>query len=207
MKRMYVLVYLLGLFSFLAFNSCSHEKERSYRIVETYRIKSSDGSRSRLSVDLPISYGYQTVSEINIKNADESFFEDGDGYKTLHVNVKGNGEEKEIVIDYHVTLLNDQCHWTGEPEEKHLLPEEFIDSDNKNIINLAGMLKADGNDFKTAENISRYVARNIRFDHSPQINTRALLASEVLENKKGVCGLCQFDDRVASRIRNSGKIN
>ncbi len=202
MKRI-LLVYFLGLLSFLAFNSCSHGEERSYRVVETYRIKSSNGSTSRLSVDLPISYGYQTVSEINIKNADDYFFEDRDGYKTLHVNVKGNGEEKETIIEYYVTLLNNQCNWTGEPEEKHLLPEEFIDSDNKNIIDLAGTLKADGNDLKTAENISRYVTKNIKFDRSPKkMNERTPLASEVLESKKGVCR--DYANLMTALLRASG---
>lgn len=202
MKRIFLLVYFVGLLSFFAFNSCSHNKERSYRIIETYRIKSSNGSESRLSVDLPISYGYQTISKINVKNADDYFFEDRDGYKTLHVNMRGNGEEKETTIEYYVTLLNDTCNWTGEPEEKHLLPGEFIDSDNKNIIDLANTLKADGNDFKTAENISRYVTKNIKFDYSPKMNIRTPLASEVLKSKKGVCG--DYANLMTALLRASG---
>jgi|AGTN01.1.fsa_nt_gi Transglutaminase-like enzymes, putative cysteine proteases len=202
MKRIFLSVYFLGFLSFFAFNSCSHEKEKSYRVVETYRIKSSNESKSRLSVDLPISYGYQTISEINIKNADESFFEERDGYKTLHVNVKGSSEEEEISIEYFVTLLNDKCNWKGDPEEKHLIPGEFIDSDDKNIIDLAGTLKADGNDFKTAENISRYVTKNIKFDRSPKMNGRTPLASEVLESKKGVCR--DYANLMTALLRASG---
>ncbi len=202
MKQIFLLVYFIGLLSLFAFNSCNHEKQRSYRIVETYRIKSSNGSKSRLSVYLPISYGYQTISEINIINTDNYFFEDREDYKTVHINVKGNGEEKEIMIEYYVTLLNNQCNWTGEPKEKYLLPGEFIDSDNKKISDLAGILKAGGNDFKTAENISRYVTKNIKFDYSTKINKRVPLASEVLENKKGVCG--DYANLMTALLRASG---
>ncbi len=185
MKNLILLLFILSLF--LSLNSCIQKKERSYQVKEIYRIKSSPESKSRLSVDLPVSFGYQLIGEVNVKNASDYFFEARDGYRILHVNVKGKGEEKEITITYDVTLLNGTCIWTGEPEKKHLLPEEFVDSDNKEIIDLASTLKADGNNFQSAENISRYVSKNITFDHTTKINVRTPLASEILENKKGVC--------------------
>lgn len=168
-------------------SSCSNPKERTFHIIETYRITSSSDVSSYLSVDLPISYGYQNIGELSVKNAENYFFEDRDDFRTLHASIEGNGEEKTITIEYEVALQNGKCKWEDGTSDQNLVPEEFIDSDNDNIVDIANTLKVDGDTYQTAKNISRYVSKTIKFDYSTQINVTTPLASEVLENKKGVC--------------------
>lgn len=186
MKNSVLLLSILSLFLFL--DSCkAPEREMSYRIVETYRIKSSPESKTHLFVDLPVSYGYQVIGDIIVENAEDYFFEDRDDYRTLHANVRGNGKEKVVTVKYDVTLLRAKTSWSDEPKEKYLSPEEFIDSDDKNIVELANILKVTGNAYQTAKNISRYASKKIKFDYSNDTNGRTPLASEVLKNKKGIC--------------------
>jgi transglutaminase-like putative cysteine protease len=200
MRRLFYFLLCI-IIAFLLF-SCSNQQERTFHIIETYRIASLSDIRSYLSVDLPISYGYQTIGELDVKNAENYFFEDRDGFRTLHVSIEGDGEEKIITIEYDVTLQNGKSNWKDETSDQYLVPEEFIDSDDDNIVDIANTLKVDGDTYQTAKNISHYVSKTIKFDYSTKINVTTPLASEVLENKKGVCQ--DYANLMTALLRASG---
>lgn len=199
MKTIYTLTIICIIFVLV---SCNNQKDNTYQIIETYRITSSKGSTSSLSVELPISYGYQTIGDIRIENVDSYSYEQKDGYQTLLVDIKGEGTEKIITITYEVTLLNGVNNWNGDTSDEYLMPSEYIDSDNQSIVDVVKDLLIEGDDYKTAQNISKYVSQKIKFDNSTKINQKTLLASEVLANKEGVCG--DYANVMTALLRASG---
>lgn len=198
-KTSYLLINLAYLFLLW---SCINQRDKTYKISETYRLSSSKGTTSFLSVELPISYGYQSVSDIKIENADEYFFEQKDSYQTLNAVIKGDGIEKMITITYSITLLKGKYTWNTINKNEYLLPTEFIDCDNQSIIDIASTLKVENEVNKTAQNISKYVTKNIKFDHTVKINQKTFKASEVLKNKKGVCQ--DYANLMTALLRASG---
>lgn len=191
MKKQHTLPLIFAFF--FIFSSCFIPKQRAYRITETYRITSSKGTASFLWVDLPISYGYQDIGTINVKNVDDYSYEEKGDYRTLCAIIKGSDEEKTITIEYDVTLQVGKSVWREGSIEGYLDPEEFIDSDNQSIIDLANTLKVNGDKHATAKNIFHYVRKSIKFDRSDRINEKTLNASEVLQYKKGVCEIGMDD--------------
>ncbi|MCK9291223.1 MAG: transglutaminase-like domain-containing protein [Bacteroidales bacterium] len=200
MKKLLTLPLIIAFF--LIFSSCFIPEQRSYRITETYRITSSKGTVSLLSVELPISYGYQVIGNINVKNVDDYSFEEKGDYRTLCAIIKGSGDEKTIFVEYDVTLQAGKSIWREGSIEGCLDPEEFIDSDNQSIIDLANTLKVNGDKHATAKNIFRYLIKNIKTIRSDRINKKTLKASEVLQDKKGVC--IDYANLMTALLRASG---
>lgn len=192
----------LVIISVLSFSSCSNQKKISFQITETYRVTSSNGSVSILSVDLPVSYGYQTIGAIKVENTHSYSFEEKNGYRTLHAILRGSGKEEVVIIEYDVTLQRGNCTWREENRGEYLDPEQFVDSDNQSIVELANTLKANGDKFNTAKNIFRYTVKNVKYDSSDKINQKTLKASEVLKNKKGVCQ--DYANLMTALLRSSG---
>lgn len=200
MKKILSFLLLLGILTFLI--SCNNSKSNTYQVIETYRITSSSGTTSFLSVELPISYGYQYIGDIEIKNVDGYYFEQKDYYQTLYADIEGDGTEKTITITYDVTLFKGKYNWSDDATDEYLLPSEFIDSDNQSIIDIAKTLIVEGDDYQTAKNISEYVSKNIEFDYSTKINEKINTASETLEVKEGVC--LDYANLMTALLRVSG---
>lgn len=97
---------------------------RSYKVTETYLFISADGAKSFLTVDLPVSYGYQEIGEIKVRNADEYYFEEMGGYQVLHASVTGESTGKTVEIEYTVTLHAGERTWDMETRDEYLQPSE-----------------------------------------------------------------------------------
>ena len=199
MKRFRLIIIIIAI---IIFSSCNNKKDNIYQITETYSILSAKNKTTYLSVDLPITYGYQSISNIEVLNTDYYFFEQKDGYQTLNAHLQGDGEEKTIILNYDITLSKGNINWDDNVNDQYLNPSEFIDSDNKKIIESAKSLIVENDDLDTAKNISKYVSRKIKFDTSIKINQDSLKASEVLEVKKGVC--VDYSNLMTALLRAAG---
>jgi hypothetical protein len=199
MKRFRLIIIIIAI---IIFSSCNNKKDNIYQITETYSILSAKNKTTYLSVDLPITYGYQSISNIEVLNTDYYFFEQKDGYQTLNAHLQGDGEEKTIILNYDITLSKGNINWDDNVNDQYLNPSEFIDSDNKKIIESAKSLIVKNDDLDTAKNISKYVSRKIKFDTSIKINQDSLKASEVLEVKKGVC--VDYSNLMTALLRAAG---
>jgi len=171
-------------------------------VTETYRFLCAEGAKSFLMVDLPVSYGYQTIGDITVRNADEYYFEEKDGYQVLHAVMTGDGGEKVIEIDYTVTLYAGEQTWNLDVRDEHLKPSENIDSDNESIIEAVRPLIAENNDYQTAKNILAFVSKTVKFDKTPKTNAKTEPASEILMKKKGICN--DYANLAAAMLRAAG---
>lgn len=197
-----ICIIMMSLLSVYVLTSCSYFKTRSYQVTETYKILSADGSKSFLSVDLPISYGCQEIGKVTVKNTDEYYFEEKDGYQVLHAVISGDGSEKTVGIDYTVTLYSQERSWSMDVRDEYLEPCENVDSDNKNIVEAVRHLIVKNDDYRTAKKISAFVTKTIKFDRSTRINEKTLPASEVLMQRQGVCN--DYANLAAAMLRAAG---
>lgn len=182
--------------------SCNTAKDRSYKVNETYRLTCAEGSRSYLTVDLPISYGCQSVDGLTVNDADEYRFEEKDGFQVLHAEIIGDGNERTVDVSYTVKLLSGDQIWDMDNRDEYLKPNENVDSDNKNIIDAALSLKVENDDYLTAKQISAYVSKTVRSDTATKVNAKTLPASKILEQKKGVCN--DYANLAAAMLRAAG---
>jgi len=153
-------------------------------------------------VDLPVSYGYQAIGDITVRNADEYYFEEKDGYQVLHAVMTGDGGEKAIEIDYTVTLYAGEQTWDLDVRDEHLKPSENIDSDNESIIEAIRPLIAENDDYQTAKNILAFVSKTVKFDKTTKISVKTEPASEILMKKKGICN--DYANLAAAMLRAAG---
>ena len=163
--------------------------QRTFHITETYRISLANGSETYLNVFLPVSGGYQTVSEYLVTGVDNYTIENNNEWSELTAAVPANNSEVIITISYSVILKRNAQPWDGEVLDMFTAPQQYVDSDNEKIIAIAEQLR--GNcDYETARNILRYTHKTIRSPsrNSNRVNTAQLSASELLENPVGVCG-------------------
>jgi transglutaminase-like putative cysteine protease len=160
--------------------------QRTFTITETFRITSESGSATYLKVDLPISGGYQEISNFLVEGAEEYSVEYFNGWRELTVRVPSDGSEVIVVISFTAQLFRSVQPWEGEVLAEYTLPQQFIDSDNAAIIALASELRG-GSDYETARNILNHVYRLISWPTDEQINVSQLYASELLEYPIGVC--------------------
>ena len=70
--------------------------------------------------------------------------------------------------------------------DEYTSPQQFIDSDNPAIITLVSTLRGE-TDYQTAQNIHNHVYRLISWPQGERINVVPLYASELLEERVGVC--------------------
>lgn len=162
-------------------------RTRSYKVTETYLFISADGAKSFLTVDLPVSYGYQEIGEITVRNADEYYFEEKEGYQVLNASISGVSTGKTVEIEYTVTMHAGKVAWDMETRDEYLQPSENIDSDNEDIIAAVRPLVVENDEYRTAKNISAFVSKTVKADTRQRINHTTLPASEILKQKTGVC--------------------
>ena len=190
-KRLRVIEWFMIVFFVitLALSGCSGSSgQKSYDIVESYKITIPLSQTAWLQVDLPISYGYQQVEELQVKGSDSWNITTYDDYQTLLCTLEGTGSEQLVSISYTVTLHGDTDSWQLPLRDEFLLPSEFVDSDNMAIQTAVEPLIVDGNEYETAKNIHRFVTETVEFRTETAINQMTMAASEVLEARKGVCG-------------------
>jgi len=161
--------------------------QRTFNITETYRITSTDDSETFLRVTLPMSGAYQEIIDLQVKGALDYEMEYFNGWRELTARVPSNGSEAIITISYTARLFRNVRTWDGEVRPEYTLPQQFIDSDNEAIIELAAQLRSNNN-LQTARNIHDHVNELISWPSDQQINVARLYASELLESPVGVCG-------------------
>jgi len=166
---------------------------RTFRIIETYKITSENDSKTCLNVCLPISGGYQEITDLTVEGAEAYNVENYDGWRELTVTVPSNhrlrtdGSETLITISYTVKLMRNAKPWNGEVHDDYTKPQQYVDSDSDSIVKLGEQLRAD-NDYETARNILKYVHKTIRLPSGSRVNQSQPAASELLRNPIGVCG-------------------
>ena len=161
--------------------------QRTFTITETFRITSASDSETYLRVSLPMSGGYQEISNLLIEGAYEYSVEYFNGWRDLTVRVPSSDYEAIITISYSARIFSNAQPWAGDVLVEYTLPQQFIDSDNEAIIALAAQLRG-SNDFQTAQNIHDHVNDLIRWPTEDRVNVSQLYASELLESPVGVCG-------------------
>lgn len=183
------IIAILLLFCIAAsFVGCTSFKDRQFQVTETYTVMASKGNISYLEVALPVSYGYQRISNLRIENVDDYTLEDGDGYRVLLASIIGDGTEKTVRITYDVELLSGNMGW----QDTEMLPgytraSRLVDSDNTEIRNVVQPLIVAGDDMATAQKIHQFTVKTIKTDTTPKENQTQLTASQLLENPSGVC--------------------
>ena len=195
-------VYLMSITLMLSLTSCITAKDKSYQVKETYRLYLAEGSKAYLMVDLPVSYGYQSIDGLTVNNADEYHFEQKDGYQILHAEVTGDGTEKTLEINYIVELFTGKHTWDMVNRDEYLKSYGNIDSDNQRIIEQALSLKVENDDYLTAKKILAYVSKTVSFDKTVTVNRKTLPASEILEQKTGVC--TDYSNLATAMLRAAG---
>jgi hypothetical protein len=175
--------------------------QRTFTITETFRIASESGSITHLRVDLPMSGGYQEISNLLVEGAEEYSVEYFNGWRELTVRVPSDGSEVIVTISFTARLFRNVQPWDGEVLAEYTLPQQFIDSDNAAIIALASELRGDS-DYETARNILNHVYRLISWPPGQQVDIPKLYASELLEYPIGVCG--DFANLMTALLRAEG---
>ncbi len=188
-KRIYTFTLAAVLIMTLILSGCSDVRSPvSYDIAESYRIMVPANETAWLQIDLPISYGYQQVEGLYVEGLDDWDITTHDDYQTLLCTVEGTGDEQLIRIGYTVTLPVDTEGWQLPEREAYLQPSEFVDSDNAAIQAAAEPLIVQGDEYKTAQNIHRFVTRTLKGRTGSSVNQKTMTASQVLEAREGVCG-------------------
>ena len=160
--------------------------QRTFKITETYRITSENGSETYLNVCLPVSGGYQEITDLIVEGAEDYIIEYYDGWKELTAPIPSGASESLITISYTVKLIRNAQPWSGEVLDEYTLPHQYVESDNDDIVKLGEELRGD-DDYKTAQNILKYVHKTIHFPIGVRVNQPQLTASELLKDPVGVC--------------------
>lgn len=198
----YFFIILASLIALSACNANNTSKARLFQVSELYRIKASAGASVFLSVVLPVSYGYQSIEAIEVKNVDDYYFEDKEEYKILYAELKGNNQVIDVEINYKVSLANQESTWEMDNKPEYLSHNEIIDTDHQNIIEATSSLIVKDDDYLTAQKILSFVSEAIKFDDAEKINKEMLSASDVLDEGKGVCH--DYANLSVAMLRNAG---
>lgn len=161
--------------------------QRTFTIIETYRITSQSGSETYLNVCLPVSNGYQEITDLRVEGVDDFSVGNYDGWDELTAKIPSSDSEVLVTILYTAKLVRNAKPWDEEVLDSYTEPQQYVDSDNEAIIKLGQQLRGDS-DYQTAQNILKHVNKLIRSPSGEQMNTVQLTASELLENPVGVCG-------------------
>jgi len=164
--------------------------QRTFNITETYRMTSAYGADTFLRVTLPMSGAYQEITNLRVDGAVDYRIDYFDGWRELTAKVPANGHETTVTISYTARLFRNAGTWDGEIRPEYTLPQQFVDSDNESVIQLAAQLRG-ANDFQTARNIFNHTNRTITtrtgtFASEGDEPTQPR-ASEILLNPVGVC--------------------
>ena len=193
------LIMMMIVMSFALTGCIDDNTQTSFDIIESYKMTVPSGQTAWLQVDLPISYGYQKVEQLQIEGSDKSEITAHDDYQTMLCTIEGTGSEQLVSISYTVTLLGDTKSWTMPNRDEYLLPDEFVDSDNAAILAAVEPLIVDGNEYETAKNIHRFVTSTLKIRTGDSINQKTMKASEVLDARQGVC--CDYAHLMTAMLR------
>jgi len=160
--------------------------QRTFHITESYRMISAYGAETYINVVLPISGAYQEIENLVIIGVEDYSLEYFNGWRELTAKIPPSHDEVLVTISYTARLLRNVRAWNGEARTEYTLPQQFVDSDNEDIIRLGEELRGD-NDFTTARNIFNHTNRTINTATGQRTNVEQLTASELLQNPVGVC--------------------
>jgi hypothetical protein len=160
------------------------QEDRTYNVTESYSVDIPDGEYAFFDINLPVSYGYQSIDDMSVNGTDDYEIIDKNGYQILHGMLEGTGSVRTIELRYSITSLDGSIQWDGSTLPEDTSPEQFIDSDNDSIIAATKPLIAD-DAYKTAKNVFDYVSTTLQFRDQDFANQR--MASGVLGDKTGVC--------------------
>lgn len=160
--------------------------QRTYTITETYRIDSALGSDTYLNVCLPVSGGYQEVTDMRVEGVKDYSVANYDGWSELTARVPSNDTETLVTISYSVKLTRNALAWEGDVFDAYIQPQQYVDSNNNAVIRQAEQLRGNS-DYETARNTLSYVHKTMRSPSDNQEDTVQLPASELLESPVGVC--------------------
>lgn len=183
----WAIVAIIAIFTIVLYYVLFFNQQRTYQITESYRITSENGSETYLNVCLPISGGFQTISDYTIEGLDDYYIESYNGWNELTAAIPPNNSEALITMSYSVKLTRNAPPWDGEVLDGYTEAQQFVDSDNEDIIRLGEQLRGE-NEYETARNIWRHVNKTIRLSSGTQVNAAQLCASELLKYPVGVCG-------------------
>ncbi|WP_040948970.1 transglutaminase-like domain-containing protein [Gorillibacterium massiliense] len=203
--KVYIKFFILTNIIMLSLSACNiskTSKTRVFQVTETYRVTSSKGSSVFLTVELPVSYGYQSIEAIEVKNVDVYYFEDKEDYRILHAELRGSNNEKEVKIKYKASLLNREHTWLMDNKAEYLSHNGIINADNQSIIKATLPLVVKNDEYLTAKKISSFVSKSIKFDGNEKINKDMISASDVLAEGKGICH--DYANLTVAMLRSSG---
>jgi len=164
--------------------------QRTFNITETYRITSAYGAETFLRVTLPMSGAYQEITNLQVEGAIDYEIDYFDGWRELTARVPASGYEATVMVSYTARIFRNAGSWDGEVFPEYTLQQQFVDSDNESIIELAMQLRGD-NDLQTAQNIFNHTNRTIATRTgtfvSEGYDPTQPYASEILLNPVGVC--------------------
>lgn len=190
-KRNFIVVIFVITVTVMAFvlSGCAdNNSQKTFDMLESYKMTVPAGQTAWLQVDLPVSYGYQQIEALKVEGTDDWDITAHDDYQTMLCSVEGTGGEQMVSIRYTVTLPGDAESWQLPQHDEYLLPGEFVDSDNADIQAAAQSLIVESNDYETAKNIHRFVTETVKPRAGSSVNQMTMKASEVLKARVGVCG-------------------
>lgn len=178
------------------------EAFRNWTLEETYLITAAEGQVTYLEVLTPVSYGYQTVGEVEVSGADTHQVSRQGKLALVSAKVRGTGEEQAVTITYDVALSKGTVIWKDAEEDTDLLPGKHIQSDDPLIVATTEKLQTQKNAYQTAKDLSSFVSSTLQFDYSPKINHKQPTVMETLSSKKGVCA--DYANLTTALLRASG---
>jgi len=175
--------------------------QRTFTVTETFRVTSEIGSDTYLRITLPMSGGYQEIGNLVVEGAEHYTIEYFNGWRDLTARVPATGYEVAVTISFTATLFRNVQPWHGEVRTEYTMPQQFVDSDNDAIIDLAEQLRGE-NDLQTARNIHDHVNNLLSWPTGSRTNVDRLYASELLDYQIGVCG--DFANLMVALLRSAG---
>jgi hypothetical protein len=94
-----VLIFVLRICFIFFFNP-----QRTFIITETYRVTSINGSETFLNVCLPLSTGYQEITNLLVDGVDDYTVTNGNGWSELMAKVHLGGSEELVSNCLKITL-------------------------------------------------------------------------------------------------------
>jgi transglutaminase/protease-like cytokinesis protein 3 len=101
-----------------------------------------------------------------------------------------------------VTILSGLNGWQAPLSDDYLAEAEFIDKDAPNIRKAVEELIVEDDTMQTAQNICTYVSKTLKTNTTSSVNQPALSASEILEQRSGVCA--DYANLTTAMLRASG---
>ena len=171
------------------------EKEVSLKIVNKFSVKGSI-KLITLKMRIPVTKkNKQTVNSLNFSIQPDSIYrKENNTYAVFRFHDVTESFKLEITGDITIyNMINTQNEDTNVNFAKYLMPEKFIESNNRDIKNAAKQVKGK-NDIETVINTFAFVDSSVKYKRNESIG-----AAEVLESGVGKC--TDFSDLFVAMLR------